>query len=92
MSVPTPKSVCPECGKQMDCATGLNTASCPSAGDFSICIGCAAILVFKEDLTLRLPTDAECLVAAQDKKIQNSRKLVFRFQEYRRMSKGITRN
>jgi hypothetical protein len=31
----------------------------PQPGDFSICINCAAISVFTEDLGLRAPTDEE---------------------------------
>ena len=52
-------SACPTCGRENDAATHLTKDVGPSSGDATICFGCRDILVFAEDLSLRLPTDAE---------------------------------
>jgi hypothetical protein len=36
------------------------------AGELTICIECAALNVFADDLTLRAPTEAECRAANED--------------------------
>jgi hypothetical protein len=52
--VPVP-SACPTCHELLDSATVVSEKERvkPSAGDFSLCIRCAEILVFNPDLTLR---------------------------------------
>jgi hypothetical protein len=58
-----PPSRCPNCGKVLDAATGVDEKGLhqrlPAAGDFTVCIGCGHIMVFANDLTLRNPTAAE---------------------------------
>jgi hypothetical protein len=54
------KFTCPHCGKDLDAAThavGLDHA--PEQGDVSLCFGCAAVLVYADRFTLRLPTKEE---------------------------------
>jgi hypothetical protein len=41
---------CPNCGKTLDGASGIDYDGRPSPGDYSVCIGCAAILSFDDDL------------------------------------------
>lgn len=43
--LPQPQK-CPACGYQFTDATALNTNERPSPGDWTICIGCTAILRF----------------------------------------------
>lgn len=60
-----PEYECPWCGRQMDAATGKDCE--PIAGDFAVCIHCAAPSVFIEDLKLRRaePADLAKLDAAE---------------------------
>lgn len=52
----TPASECPECGKKLDAATGVQADQAPRPGDVSICIYCRTWLRFTDDLTLRIMT------------------------------------
>ncbi len=57
-----PESVCPVCHHTLDRASCIHDEKAvPESGDFTICIGCTALLIFMEDMTLRLtrPTDLE---------------------------------
>lgn len=53
------KNKCPKCGAKLDMAFGVRTDLKPSSGDFSLCIKCGELLVFGNDLELRLPTEQE---------------------------------
>lgn len=65
-------SVCPFCGAVLDVATNLDVnlegeSARPVAGDTSVCINCAHILVFDDDLALRKLADGELdLMFAKD--------------------------
>lgn len=48
-----PATECPKCGKVMDRATGVGHDRRPKPGDLTICIGCAAVLIFQIDLGLK---------------------------------------
>jgi len=54
-----PPAACPRCGKVMDAATNLMDKTAPQGGDFSVCIYCAAVLRFTDDLDLRKATGDE---------------------------------
>jgi hypothetical protein len=56
-----PASECPACGYVVDAATCITEPGArPSAGDISVCLDCAALLVFGgDDLQVRLMTKAE---------------------------------
>jgi hypothetical protein len=41
----------------------MNPEATPSEGDITICIECANVLIFKENLTVRKPIPAEALIA-----------------------------
>lgn len=44
------KSTCPCCGYEFNAATDVRQeGNVPEAGDFTICFGCASILVFTDD-------------------------------------------
>ena len=53
-----PTFVCPTCGEELDAASN-GAGATPHAGAVSVCIKCAEITVFNEDLTQRLPTAGE---------------------------------
>lgn len=50
---------CPYCGKSFNAAANMKNTVRPRPGDWSVCIACAAVLVFNEDLTVRKPTAQE---------------------------------
>ena len=56
-----PKSQCPFCGYQFDLSSGISTTRRPNTGDPTICIKCAEVLIFDEQLHPRKPTPAELL-------------------------------
>lgn len=43
---------CPACGHRLTHATGISTDSPPEPGDLSVCIRCAAVLIFGPDMVL----------------------------------------
>lgn len=44
---------CPVCSHPFDCATGIEDRNTPHKWDFSICIECAELLVFTDNLGVR---------------------------------------
>ena len=52
----TPETICPECNVKLDAITGDRK---PAEGDLSICVHCFAVLVIREDLTVRKMTPKE---------------------------------
>jgi hypothetical protein len=51
---------CPYCGYSIDSAADVQASAMrPRPGDFSVCFGCAGVLVFDAEGGLRLPTEAE---------------------------------
>lgn len=60
---PLPTCTCVICGYQFDCASrpNNNQEGRPRPGDFSLCLKCGEIYVFKDDMTIRLPTVAELM-------------------------------
>jgi hypothetical protein len=53
-----PKSPCPYCDAPLN-ATTSPKGYVPVPGCFSVCIECAQLLIFRDDLTLRAVTTAE---------------------------------
>ena len=57
-----PSSVCPSCGYELSgagAAPGDPDPRPPSPGDTTVCIRCAAALIFDKDLKARRPTPEE---------------------------------
>jgi len=44
---------CPTCGRILDATTSVQGEQTPSPNDISICMYCAALLIFNDDMTLR---------------------------------------
>jgi hypothetical protein len=60
-------SQCPYCGHLIDASTSAEDAS-PGPGDVTVCLNCREIVVFADDMSLRLPTEQELIeVAGNDK-------------------------
>lgn len=66
-----PPSNCPSCNAFINGASPAKTndASEPSNGDFTVCIYCAGLAVYNEDLTLRKPSEEEMKIAASNTEI-----------------------
>lgn len=69
-----PDGICCECGHGVNGAGGQ--AARPTPGDWAVCIRCAALNVFADDLSLRAPTGFERLDAAADPDVQRWRKAI----------------
>jgi hypothetical protein len=52
-------SPCPLCRLVCDGAMSTGHGQGPSPGDYSVCLGCGAPLLFDDDLSLRQPTSDE---------------------------------
>lgn len=57
----SPAPVCPDCGTKLDAHSGVGDSegATPRAGSLVICSECGALLVFTEDLNLRLLTQKD---------------------------------
>jgi hypothetical protein len=58
----TPKTACPYCRHKLDAAMAADPKhpdAAPSSGDFSVCISCASVLVFDDELKSRAPKPGE---------------------------------
>lgn len=67
-----PACRCPYCGTQLDAATKLDRAIMPKPGDISVCIKCAQVLVFADDLMLRKPKPDEIEITDEIKLYQQA--------------------
>jgi hypothetical protein len=76
---------CPKCGYLLDAASGLDHEESPTAGDFTLCLSCAAILVFDAELHVVLASVAalEALDADTFMQLMRVRQCVIRVQEKR---------
>lgn len=55
----TPPVRCPACDHLVDAATSTQGEATPSPGDLSVCVYCAAVLEFADDLRLTLMTQEQ---------------------------------
>jgi len=55
----TPTCKCPVCSYEMDACSGVDGDSAPAKDDITVCYNCATLLLFNDDLTIRLPTVQE---------------------------------
>lgn len=78
---------CPECGKHVDCHTGLyEEDAVPKDDDLSMCFGCLAFLVFTDNTTnVRLLTDEEYIELPLETRTELQRARVF-FNEQKKIS------
>jgi hypothetical protein len=54
-----PQSFCPACDYRMEMADNVHGGGAPDPGDCSVCLNCGQLLIFTDDLTLRVMTAAE---------------------------------
>ena len=63
----TPVNACLDCGRKISAGAptpDMPDASTPNPGDLAICLHCAHVMVYAQDLTVRAPTDAEMVEIA----------------------------
>lgn len=76
VTIPMGEDHCPQCGKLVDTCTGVNSEDLPMPGDLSICLGCAGVNRYADDMALEAfpdilidtlePEFKEMLLDAQD--------------------------
>jgi len=71
-----PSSRCCECGHTLKAASGLDTTERPDPGDATLCINCAGLNIFADDLSLRAPRADEKIAAAEDADLRRSRTII----------------
>jgi hypothetical protein len=63
----TPLNNCMNCGKLIDSGASIDPGErSPQPGDIAICLDCAHIHIYTDDLTIRNPTDDEVVEIAGD--------------------------
>lgn len=68
-----PERRCPFCDYKLDVAASVyNKKNTPKPGDISICLSCASILIFNDDLTIRKPEPGEIEITPEIHKIQQA--------------------
>lgn len=67
---------CPNCTHILEEATGVTTDDAPKPGDVTLCIYCAAVLVFTDDMMVRLPTEEESNEFANNAELMHMQKIV----------------
>jgi hypothetical protein len=63
----TPVNACLDCGRKINAGAptpDAPDASTPNPGDLAICLHCAHVMVYAQNLTVRAPTDAELVEIA----------------------------
>jgi len=65
-----PTCTCTTCGKDLDAATDPTGDARPKVGDVSICVYCATLNVYDNDLRFRKPSEAELKEIQKDANIQ----------------------
>ncbi len=76
-----PDITCPECHYVANRCAGVATESRPVPGDLSLCIACAAIAVFDDELRLRRPTEEERAWAENDAYVRFTRAAIERINQ-----------
>lgn len=63
----TAKCQCPVCRYQITAASGAySDDAVPKGGDFTVCFGCGSVLVFRDDLSVRMPEGREFFNACDE--------------------------
>lgn len=91
----TPVSSCPSCGKIVNAISRLvDDDKHPKPDDFTVCIGCGAVLVINYDLTVRSPRPGELDTMdtenrADVQKIQEALRILHAREEARRCNPRV---
>ena len=71
-----PESECSSCARMLDGAFEINSDVAPQPGDLSVCIYCAAVNVFDDELHHRAPTPLELIAAIRNPEVRRARQAV----------------
>lgn len=79
----TPLNHCLDCGHAIDASTDASAPnnSTPGPGDLAICLHCAHVMIYADDLTVRAPTDAEVVEIAGDPDMVRAVNAIARFNK-----------
>lgn len=77
----TPLNLCAVCNHELDGATQVGGENKPNPGDVSICVRCANVAVFDDDLKLRQPTAEEQKLFDEDLLISEAKVLIRNFRK-----------
>lgn len=77
MDARLPESRCPKCNQLLDAATSTEGDHHPSPGDISVCINCAEVLTFDEDLLLQPASRKH----RRDPRIQRVRRVILKVKK-----------
>ena len=77
----TPVNHCLNCGKKINAASPAEAPfdAAPTPGDVAICLDCAHIHIYADDLTLRQPTGAEVVEIAGDPELVKAVNMIGEF-------------
>jgi hypothetical protein len=79
----TKRCACLNCGHLLTaCGGPKGDDPPPDEGDFTICLYCSHLMVFRRDLSVRNPTSAEIISAAGDKSILEAMEFAHAIREY----------
>ena len=67
------ESYCWNCKTKLDASTGEGA---PADGDWTVCIRCGCLSVYRDDLTLREPTVDELVESTKNEDIQRFRRAI----------------
>lgn len=76
-------SPCLACGKKLDASTSTEGDHKPSPGDATVCLECAHLMMYADDMTLRELTDEEMIEIAGDPRILQAMKVVAAFKQFK---------
>jgi hypothetical protein len=60
----------------------------PNPGDFTVCVYCDRLMVFKDDLTLREPTNAEAIEADESGDVAEIRQITKAYRHFKERMNG----
>ena len=85
MSHPVPLDHCPNCGVPLDRVShAADAKATPSPGDLTVCLYCAHLLAFDDELQMRELTEAEKVEAAGCPELLRTMEFVRKFNDHHR--------
>ena len=80
----TKRCACLNCGHLLSASGTIQdgVSAAPHEGDYTVCLYCSHLMVYRDDLSVRNLTSAEIIEAAGDKDILEVMKFASAFREY----------
>jgi hypothetical protein len=83
-----PEMKCLRCDAVLNQASDNHEDSRPEPGDFTVCLYCEHLMVFKNDLTLREPTNNEAVEADTNSDLHEVREFIKFYRTVRDAASG----